>query len=102
MCCVFGAPISTSTSMAKPTKAQQVREICLTKIKSKTLRDECKGVDLSGLDLSRADLREANLSRTNLSRANLTNTKLRVSKYNTETIWPRDFDPKAAGAVLVE
>ncbi|MBT4941651.1 MAG: pentapeptide repeat-containing protein, partial [Candidatus Magasanikbacteria bacterium] len=34
--------------------------------------------------------------------ANLTGAKLRGSKYNTETIWPKDFDSKTVGAVLVE
>ena len=71
-----------------------------------------EGTDLQGLDLSRADLegaglfeanlREANLSQAILSGANLRWTDLRKATYCTKTKWPARFDPKRAGARLVD
>jgi uncharacterized protein YjbI with pentapeptide repeats len=60
------------------------------------------GAYLSRANLTLANLTDANLSHANLSHANLTNTYLDGVLYNTKTIWPKGFDPKAAGAVLVE
>ncbi len=64
-----------------------------------------QGLNLTGADLSRADLRGADLSGADLSGALMkTDSKdglVKAAKYNEETIWPDDFDPEAAGAVLV-
>ncbi len=38
----------------------------------------------------------------NLSWANLEGGNLREDNYNANTTWPEDFDPEAAGAVLVK
>jgi len=53
--------------------------------------------NLTGADLYRATLRGANLCEANLKGADLSETK-----YNNETIWPDDFDPVAAQAILLE
>jgi uncharacterized protein YjbI with pentapeptide repeats len=58
--------------------------------------------DLSGADLSGADLREADLRGTNLSGTNMSNTNLTGAQFNSFTRWRADFDPIAAGAVVVE
>ena len=82
-------------------------------------------VDLSDADLSGADLRGADLSNSILSKAHRT-SKRRVKKmyqlramfgghkiysvgvnlkdalYNKNTIWPKGFEPKSAGAILKE
>ena len=50
------------------------------------------GAWTSGADLRRADLRLASLFDANLSEA----------EYDSTTKWSEGFDPKAAGAVLVE
>jgi uncharacterized protein YjbI with pentapeptide repeats len=55
-----------------------------------------------GTDLSGAILREANLTNTNLTTANLSEADLTSAKYNANTNWPDDFDPRAAGAILVD
>jgi hypothetical protein len=48
-----------------------------------------------------ADLRGANLSGS-ASMADLSRATLTGAKYTSKTEWPPDFDPEAAGAVLVE
>jgi hypothetical protein len=53
--------------------------------------------DLSGADLSGADLSFASLIGANLDGASLIGTK-----YDSATKWPVNFDPKAAGAILVD
>ena len=58
--------------------------------------------NLSFANLTLANLTFANLTFVDLTRANLTNTYLDGVRYNTKTIWPKDFDPKAAGEVLME
>ena len=67
---------------------------------------------LVGADLSGAILVEASLVGTYLSGADLFGTDLfgadlfgatlKRALYNKETTWPEGFDPKAAGAILVE
>ena len=37
-----------------------------------------------------------------LSEANLENVVLEKAKYDSKTIWPKDFDPQKHGAILVE
>ena len=69
------------------------------------------GRDLSGLylansDLRRAnlqgaDLRESDLSGADLSGADLYEADLRQAKYTILTTWPDNFEPKSAGASLV-
>jgi uncharacterized protein YjbI with pentapeptide repeats len=54
------------------------------------------GADLSGADLSGADLSGAKMKERNK------HVWVNDAKYNEETIWPEDFDPKAAGAVKVD
>jgi uncharacterized protein YjbI with pentapeptide repeats len=76
-----------------------------------------EGADLTGANLQNtvlwltnlvdaeflgADLRTANLGRAHLQGANLVDATLYGATYTTETVWPDDFDPKAAGAILVE
>ena len=65
-------------------------------------RAELAGANLRHANLNYANLREANLLGANLREANLTGAYLGGALYNSETIWPKGFDPKAAGAVLVE
>jgi uncharacterized protein YjbI with pentapeptide repeats len=82
-------------------------------------------VTLRNADLTRANLRNADLIESNLVNANLTEAKLGGTdlrgalledqrgeqleeacfdgaKYTSDTIWPEDFDPEAAGAILVD
>jgi len=68
--------------------------------------------NLKYTDLSKASLKGATMVRTNLegaclNAANLENTRLGTTNlkdatYNSLTKWPKGFDPKAAGAILVE
>ncbi len=57
---------------------------------------------LRGAILKEADLRKADLSGANLNRADLSEANLTDARYTRRTQWPDDFDPAAAGAVLVE
>jgi uncharacterized protein YjbI with pentapeptide repeats len=67
------------------------------------------GADLTAASLLRARLDRANLAGANLTRAtligtnlrgaNLTGTALTDARYDHTTKWPRDFDPRQAGAV---
>jgi uncharacterized protein YjbI with pentapeptide repeats len=68
---------------------------------------------LIGADLSRADLRGVDLSRTTLMTLFSTGpwdplppreirATMSGAKYDSETLWPEDFDPIAAGAVKVD
>jgi len=61
-----------------------------------------RGAVLTGADLNGAKLFEANLTGANLCEANLKGADLSETKYNNETIWPDDFDPVAAQAILLE
>jgi uncharacterized protein YjbI with pentapeptide repeats len=58
--------------------------------------------DLSKADLSRANLSFVNLRGADLREVNLKEANLREAKYDNDTDWPDGFDPKAAGAILVE
>ena len=51
-----------------------------------------KGVNLEGADLCGA----------NLEYADLEDACIQSSKYDSCTIWPENFDPKKAGAILVD
>jgi uncharacterized protein YjbI with pentapeptide repeats len=57
--------------------------------------------DFRGSDLRQADLRWSNLKNTDFTDANLQGTILREAEYNTQTKWPKDFDPDIFGAVFV-
>jgi uncharacterized protein YjbI with pentapeptide repeats len=75
-------------------------------------RADLRGANLNDADLWAANLREANLRGANLREANLAgadlseaflrDAHLRLARYNADTKWPEGFDPKAAGAWLVE
>jgi uncharacterized protein YjbI with pentapeptide repeats len=56
-----------------------------------------RGSNLQGADLSGTDLSGAELSTANLEGANLN-----LARYTIDTSWPENFDPKAAGAILVD
>ncbi len=76
-------------------------------ITKKLIGADLEGLDLSGMELRGANLHRANLSgadltAANLSNADLSNTILVGATYTTQTEWPEDFDPEAAGAVLVK
>ena len=60
--------------------------------------------DLQNANLVNADLRNANLRQANLKGANLQEAKLADAClvgaiYDSETVFDRDFDPQAAGAI---
>jgi uncharacterized protein YjbI with pentapeptide repeats len=56
------------------------------------------GAELAGADLRLADLRGAYLGGANLHGAKLVEANLRGAIFNSETTWPTDFHPRAAGA----
>ena len=63
----------------------------------------CAGTSFRNANLTRAELREADLSGADLrgadlSGANLLGTDLSGALYNSRTIWPAGFDPRAHGA----
>ncbi len=58
--------------------------------------------NLSGADLSGADLSGVDLSGADLSETDLRETDLSEARYNTSTKWPGNFDPKEAGAILID
>jgi len=65
------------------------------------------GAGLAGANLYRANLYRANLAGASLYRANLAGASLAGASlagawYTKETIFPKDFDSKAAGMVLEE
>jgi hypothetical protein len=78
-------------------------------------QSEPLGADLVGANLSHADLRYADLTGANLTGAILSGADLKGATYNTRpeyvytpqgtlvvkgpTLWPRGFDPQAAGAI---
>jgi BTB/POZ domain-containing protein KCTD9 len=81
-------------------------------ISTKLMESNLLLADLTNANLLAADMTDANLLFTNLTNANLiaanlTNTDLADTniigaKYDVKTIWPADFDPIAAGAILIE
>jgi len=60
------------------------------------------GASLAGVNLYRASLDGANLAGASLDGANLYRANLAGAWYTKETIFPKDFDSKAAGMVLEE
>ena len=70
-------------------------------------RPTLTGADLSEVDLSKAkvdlegaDLKNAKLFETNLEGINLRGAILTGAEYSGGTKWPKNFDPKRAGAIL--
>jgi hypothetical protein len=59
------------------------------------------GANLRRAYLIRGNLQLADLRDADLEEANLQGTRLQEATYNSKTIWPKDFDPIAAGAILV-
>lgn len=59
------------------------------------------GANLEGADLTRANLSKVNLTEANLSKTNLTNATLIGTTYDSQTIFPHDFNPDAVGMILV-
>ena len=57
---------------------------------------------LHGANLSEADLSGANLILVHLNGANLSGANLQGATYTAFSKWPEGFDPKTAGAVLVD
>lgn len=74
-------------------------------------RADLSQASLSGANLLRANLEEAVLTAadltgavllwSNLARARLDGARLDQATYNQYTIWPEEFDPTAAGAVII-
>jgi uncharacterized protein YjbI with pentapeptide repeats len=58
--------------------------------------------DLSGAKLFDANLIEADLRGANLRGAYLSRANLRTARFSPDTKWPENYDPEAAGAVLIE
>jgi Pentapeptide repeats (8 copies) len=57
---------------------------------------------LEGADLKRANLESAQLWGTKLQGANLDGAQLQGATYDADTVWPDEFDWKAAGVILQE
>lgn len=57
--------------------------------------------DFSHADLKGTDMRGANLRGADLRRARLHDARLDGATFDEATRWPDDFDPFAAGAILV-
>ena len=55
--------------------------------------------ELIEANLKSANLHQADLTGANLTGANLKDTQLDDCIYSDQTIWPKGFDPGAAGAV---
>lgn len=64
-------------------------------------RADLGGADLRGANLRGANLRSADLRGAELSGADLSGAHLRRARYTSDTKWPDNFDPRAAGAILV-
>ena len=60
------------------------------------------GAILRGANLSYANLSGANLSHADLTGANLTEANLYFAKYNAQTIFPDDFNPKSSDMIFIE
>ena len=56
--------------------------------------------NFSGAIMRNADLSGAALFDANLSNTNLDTVDLEEALYDTDTIWPKGFDPAARGAIL--
>lgn len=67
------------------------------------IRAILKGANLEQADLSNANLENANLCWTNLRKITFNKSTIWNNvKFNKHTHWPQEFDPQAAGCVLVE
>ena len=75
-------------------------QVDLRRAKMQRARLQRAKIDHSNLE--DADLSGAYLHATTISRSHLNGTSLRQATYTKDTIWPDDFDPKVAGAILVE
>ena len=60
------------------------------------------GISMMSLNLSNANLSNANLSHFMPGHIDISSSNLDGAKYTEGTTWPSDFDPAAAGAILVE
>jgi uncharacterized protein YjbI with pentapeptide repeats len=60
-----------------------------------------RGANLQGANLQGARLFHANLGGANLQKANLHRTDLKGVFCKRSTLWPVDFDPVAAGAIML-
>jgi uncharacterized protein YjbI with pentapeptide repeats len=61
-----------------------------------------KSTSLLSANLTHANLQGANLQGSDLRRATIDNTNFQGSIYNSQTQFPENFDPIAAGAILSE
>lgn len=66
------------------------------------IETQLQGASFKNANLGLADLTNASLDFVNLSGADLSKTILKGATYNQKTIWPDGFDPKAAGAILID
>jgi uncharacterized protein YjbI with pentapeptide repeats len=57
-----------------------------------------EGANLYGVDFEGVNLKGANLKRADLAEVNLKGANLDGAKYDGNTVWPYDFDPKERGA----
>jgi hypothetical protein len=62
---------------------------------------DLRGADLSNTTIVNTDFQKARLEGANLKVESLSKADLRAT-YDSSTIWPDNFDPIAAGAVLIE
>jgi uncharacterized protein YjbI with pentapeptide repeats len=60
------------------------------------------GADLSWADLKGATLRGADLKRADLRGARLQGADLTDAVYDAYTLWPKGYDPAAAGAICIQ
>ncbi len=65
-------------------------------------REEILAKVAAGESLEGADLSGANLILVHLNGANLSGANLQGATYTAFSKWPEGFDPKTAGAVLVD
>ncbi len=65
-------------------------------------RADLSDAELQGARLLGARLQGANLRAAPLLRANLSDARLYGARSNAKTVWPEEFDWKAAGVELVE
>ena len=112
---LIGANLNDSALIGANLRDSNLRDADLSGAKligAKLIGANLRGAKLIGTDLEIVDLIRANLRGANLSNANLRNAKLKgvvddpnksyFAKYTSTTVWPDDFDPKAAGATLIE
>ncbi len=91
---------NAETTVLQP--LQPTVDTCEIKPEAQCPNADLGDADLHDANLSDADLREANLAGADLSEAFLSDAHLRLARHNADTKWPEGFDPRAAGAWLVE